>query len=149
MVQYPAIGGRDGASDSRRDQRRSAEVARTSATQPSRHGDGRSRGERWVMKFGLSPLQAGSDFEETIRECERAEADGFESVWLGEHHDNRTLYPAPLIGLGAIAGRTRRGGPGAAVLPLPPYHPPGVAEEAAVGGQILGGRPGLGGGGGV
>ena len=35
------------------------------------------------MKFGLSPLQAGGDFAETIRECERAEAAGFDSVWLG------------------------------------------------------------------
>src|SRR3989454_1597775 len=126
MVQYPAIGGRDGASDSRRDQRRSAEVARTSATQPSRHGDGRSRGERWVMKFGLSPLQAGSDFEETIRECERAEADGFESVWLGGHHANRTPYPAPPIGLAAIARPARRGWLWAPPPPLPPCHPLGA-----------------------
>ena len=92
------------------------------------------------MKFGLSPLQAGSDFEETIRECERAEADGFESVWLGEHHDNRTLYPAPLIGLAAIAGRTRRVGLGTAVLLLPLYHPLVVAEEAAMVDMISGGR---------
>src|SRR5438876_1134767 len=62
------------------------------------------------MRVGLSPLQAGGDFEETIRECERAEAAGFDSVWLGEHHNNVLLYPTPLLGLAAIASRTRRAG---------------------------------------
>jgi probable F420-dependent oxidoreductase len=92
------------------------------------------------MKFGLSPLQAGGDFEETIRECERAEAAGFDSVWLGEHHNNRTLYPAPLLGLAAIAGRTRTIRLGTAVLLLPLYHPLAVAEEAAMVDMISGGR---------
>jgi probable F420-dependent oxidoreductase len=92
------------------------------------------------MKFGLSPLQAGGDFAETIRECERAEAAGFDSVWLGEHHNNRTLYPAPLIGLAAIAGRTRTVRLGTAVLLLPLYHPLAVAEEAAMVDMISGGR---------
>jgi hypothetical protein len=59
------------------------------------------------MKFGLRPLQAGGDFEETIRECERAEAAGFDSIWLGEHHNNGTLYPAPLLGLAANSPRER------------------------------------------
>lgn len=92
------------------------------------------------MKFGLSPLQAGGDFAETIRECERAESAGFDSVWLGEHHNNRTLYPAPLIGLAAIAGRTRRVRLGTAVLLLPLYHPLAVAEEAALVDVISAGR---------
>jgi probable F420-dependent oxidoreductase len=92
------------------------------------------------MKFGLSPLQAGGDFEETIRECERAEAAGFDSIWLGEHHNNGTLYPAPLLGLAAIAARTRRVRLGTAVLLLPLYHPLAVAEEAAMVDVISGGR---------
>lgn len=92
------------------------------------------------MKFGLSPLQAGGDFDETIRECERAEAAGFESVWLGEHHNNRTLYPTPLVGLAAIAGRTRRVRLGTAVLLIPLHHPLVVAEEAAMVDMISGGR---------
>ncbi len=73
------------------------------------------------MKFGLSPLQAGGDFAATIRECEQAEAAGFDSVWLGEHHNNRALYPTPLIGLAAIAGRTRKvrlGSPRDEAVPL-------------------------------
>ena len=92
------------------------------------------------MRVGLSPLQAGGDFEETIRECERAEAAGFDSVWLGEHHNNTLLYPTPLLGLAAIASRTRRLRLGTGVLLLPLHHPLAVAEEAAMVDVISGGR---------
>jgi probable F420-dependent oxidoreductase len=92
------------------------------------------------MRLGLSPLQAGGDFEATIRECERAEAAGFDSVWLGEHHNSAILHPTPLIRLAAIASRTRRLRLGTGVLLLPLYHPLAVAEEAAMVDVISGGR---------
>ena len=92
------------------------------------------------MHVGLSPLQAGGNFENTIQECERAEALGFDSIWLGEHHNNAFLYPTPLIGLAAIASRTRRLRLGTAVLLLPLYHPVAVAEEGAMLDMISGGR---------
>ena len=92
------------------------------------------------MKLGLSPLQGTGSFDETIRECERAEAAGFDSVWLGEHHNNPVLYPAPLLGLAAIAARTSRVSLGTGVLLLPLYHPMGVAEEGAMVDMISGGR---------
>jgi probable F420-dependent oxidoreductase len=92
------------------------------------------------MHLGLSPLQSGSTFEATIRECERAEAMGFDSVWLGEHHNHPLLYPTPLIGLAAIASRTQRLRLGTGVLLLPLYHPLAVAEEAAMVDLISGGR---------
>src|ERR671925_1243755 len=92
------------------------------------------------MQLGLSPLQSGGDFEATIAECERAEAAGFDSVWLGEHHNSILLYPAPLLGLAAIAARTRRVRLGTGVLLLPLYHPLAVAEEAAMVDVISGGR---------
>src|SRR5215510_455026 len=92
------------------------------------------------MKIGLSPLQAGGNFDDTIQECERAEAAGFDSVWLGEHHNNPLLYPRPLLGLAAIASRTRRLRLGTGVLLLPLYHPLAVAEEAAMVDVISGGR---------
>ena len=92
------------------------------------------------MKLGLSPLQGTESFEETILECERAEAAGFDSVWLGEHHNNPVLYPAPLLGLAAIAARTRRVSLGTGVLLLPLYHPMCVAEEGAMVDMISGGR---------
>jgi probable F420-dependent oxidoreductase len=92
------------------------------------------------MKVGLSPLQGQPSFEETLRECERAEAAGFDSVWLGEHHNNPVLYPAPLIGLSAIASRTHSIRLGTGVLLLPLYHPVMVAEEGAMVDMISGGR---------
>jgi len=92
------------------------------------------------MKVGLSPLQGQSSFDETLRECERAEIAGFDSIWLGEHHNNPVLHPAPLIGLTAIATRTRRVRLGTGVLLLPLYHPLMVAEEGAMLDMISGGR---------
>jgi probable F420-dependent oxidoreductase len=92
------------------------------------------------MHIGLSPLQTGSNFEATIQECERAETLGFDSVWLGEHHNHPLLYPTPLIGLAAIASRTRRLRLGTGVLLLPLYHPLAVAEEGAMVDMISGGR---------
>ena len=92
------------------------------------------------MKIGLSPLQGQASFEETLRECEQAEAAGFDSIWLGEHHSHPLLYPAPLIGLAAVAGRTRKIRLGTGVLLLPLYHPLRVAEEAAMVDVISGGR---------
>ena len=92
------------------------------------------------MHVGLSPLQTGSTFEDTLQECERAEALGFDSVWLGEHHNHPLLYPTPLIGLAAIASRTRRIRLGTGVLLLPLYHPVAVAEEGAMVDMISGGR---------
>src|SRR5499426_3820069 len=91
------------------------------------------------MKIGLSPLQGQASFEETLRECERAEATGFDSIWLGEHHNNPVLYPAPLIGLTAVASRTRSIRLGTGVLLLPLYHPVMVAEEGAMVDMISGG----------
>lgn len=92
------------------------------------------------MKVGLSPLQGQASFDETLRECERAEAAGFDSIWLGEHHNNPILHPAPLIGLAAVASRTRRIQLGTGVLLLPLYHPMMVAEEGAMVDMISSGR---------
>jgi len=93
-----------------------------------------------MLRVGLSPLQSGGEFGRTIEECERAEAAGFDSVWLGEHHNNVLLYPTPLLGLAAIASRTRRVRLGTAVLLLPLHHPLAVAEEAAMVDVISRGR---------
>lgn len=92
------------------------------------------------MQVGLSPIQSGNDFKITIQECERAEAMGFDSIWLGEHHNHALLYPTPLIGLAAIASRTQRLRLGTGVLLLPLYHPVAVAEEGAMVDMISGGR---------
>ena len=93
-----------------------------------------------ALKIGLSPLQGQTSFEETLRECEQAEAAGFDSIWLGEHHNHPLLYPAPLIGLAAVASRTRSIRLGTGVLLLPLHHPVMIAEEAAMVDMISGGR---------
>lgn len=92
------------------------------------------------MEIGLSPLQGQASFDESLRECERAEEAGFDSVWLGEHHNNPILHPAPLIGLAAIASRTSHIRLGTGVLLLPLYHPMMIAEEGAMVDMISGGR---------
>jgi probable F420-dependent oxidoreductase len=93
------------------------------------------------VRFGLSPRQGGETaFEQTILECERAEAAGFDSIFLGEHHNSHVLYPTPLVGLAAIAARTRRIRLGTGVLLLPLYHPLAVAEEGAMVDVISNGR---------
>lgn len=92
------------------------------------------------MKLGLSPLQAQNRFHDTLWECEHAEEAGFDSIWLGEHHNHPVLYPSPLIGLAAIASRTRRVLLGTGVLLLPLYHPVVVAEQGAMVDMISGGR---------
>jgi alkanesulfonate monooxygenase SsuD/methylene tetrahydromethanopterin reductase-like flavin-dependent oxidoreductase (luciferase family) len=42
------------------------------------------------------------------------------------------MYPAPLMALAALAGRTQRTGLGIDMLLLPLYHPLQVAEEGAM-----------------
>jgi hypothetical protein len=44
------------------------------------------------VPIGLSPLQSGSTFEATVQGCQRAEALGFDSAWLGERHNHPLLY---------------------------------------------------------
>jgi alkanesulfonate monooxygenase SsuD/methylene tetrahydromethanopterin reductase-like flavin-dependent oxidoreductase (luciferase family) len=46
------------------------------------------------VPIGLSPLQSGSTFEAAVQECQRAEALGFDSAWLGERHNHPLLYPS-------------------------------------------------------
>src|SRR5262249_40422437 len=55
-------------------------------------------------------------------------------------HNNPLLYPRPLLGLAAIASRTRRLRLGTGVLLLPLYRPLDVAEEDAIVDVISNGR---------
>ena len=45
------------------------------------------------MKIGLSPLQAQASFDETLRECERAEAAGADPC-----EDGREVLGADVLG---------------------------------------------------
>jgi alkanesulfonate monooxygenase SsuD/methylene tetrahydromethanopterin reductase-like flavin-dependent oxidoreductase (luciferase family) len=93
-----------------------------------------------IMKFGLhyqlacsacqSPVQR---YRDTLEQAVYAEALGFESVWLGEHHfiADLSIMPAPLLLLAAVAQRTRSLRLGIAVVLLPFSHPIRIAEEIA------------------
>lgn len=72
-------------------------------------------------------------FHDTLAEIEAAEAYGFSTVWLVEHHFMREYSHAgaPELLLAAAAVRTRRLRLGHAIVPLPYHHPVHVAERLA------------------
>lgn len=84
------------------------------------------------MKFGLIPVEDSRYFAESLRQVELAEALGFDSVWLEEHHGTSGHYhPSPFIYLAGYATRTRRLILGTDIAILPLYHPVRVAEDVA------------------
>lgn len=73
--------------------------------------------------------------------CARAEALGFDSLWLTEHHfSNYGLIPDPVQALSYIAGRTTRIKLGTAVLVLPWHDPVRLAEQIILADHLSGGR---------
>ena len=92
------------------------------------------------MKFGFSPVQSEPTFEAMRAQAELAEALGFDTLWMHEHHSGATLYPCPLTALAAVADRTRRMRLGTNMLLLPLAHPLRVAQQAAMVDVLSGGR---------
>src|SRR5438874_12811931 len=77
----------------------------------------------------------------TSRQMLAAEALGYQSVWIAEHHFNDYgLCPAPQVLAAFVAARTTtlRLGMGVSLLPL--HHPVDLAEELAVLDVVSGGR---------
>lgn len=84
------------------------------------------------MKFGLIPVEDSRYYAESVRQVELAEALGFDSVWLEEHHGTSGHYhPSPFIYLAGYATRTERVSLGTNIAILPLYHPTRVAEDVA------------------
>jgi alkanesulfonate monooxygenase SsuD/methylene tetrahydromethanopterin reductase-like flavin-dependent oxidoreductase (luciferase family) len=106
------------------------------------------------LRFGLwydfrNPPRWAQDptalYSDVLDQVERAEALGFDDVWLSEHHFIEDGYcPSLLPVAAAIAARTERIRIGTAVLLLPLHDPIRVAEVAALVDVLSGGRFDLG-----
>lgn len=75
-----------------------------------------------------------------------AEAEGFDSAWVAQHHfhEHEGGLPAPLVFLAQVAALTSRIRLGTGIITLPMEHAIRVAEDAAVLDIISGGRLELG-----
>jgi alkanesulfonate monooxygenase SsuD/methylene tetrahydromethanopterin reductase-like flavin-dependent oxidoreductase (luciferase family) len=100
------------------------------------------------MEIGIFQLlpapEALSDrevIEQALWEVDFAEAGGFGSVWITEHHlSSFGLVGAPSVYAAAVAQRTRRVRIGYAIAVLPLHHPLRLAEEIAWVGHLSRGR---------
>ena len=84
-------------------------------------------------------------YQASIDQIARAEALGFDDVWLSEHHFCDDSYSPSMLAIGcAVAARTKRIRIGTSVLLLPLHDPVRVAEDAATLDVISNGRLELG-----
>ena len=100
------------------------------------------------MDFGLFFLMQRDEqwseqavYDGDVQQMLAAEALGYHSVWIAEHHFNDYgLCPAPPVLAGFLAARTTtlRLGMGVSLLPL--HHPIDLAEQLAVLDVLSGGR---------
>lgn len=81
----------------------------------------------------------GPGHEETLRTIERAEALGFDSVWVRQRHLQAGIS-SPVALLAAASQRTRRIELGTAVIPLGLENPLRLAEDLATVDVLSGGR---------
>ncbi len=105
---------------------------------------------RMPLRFGLwydfrNPPQWPQDpaalYAGILEQIERAEALGWDDVWLSEHHFIFDGYTPSMLPLAcAIAARTSRIQIGTSVLLLPLHDPVRVAEDAATVDVMSGGR---------
>jgi alkanesulfonate monooxygenase SsuD/methylene tetrahydromethanopterin reductase-like flavin-dependent oxidoreductase (luciferase family) len=103
-----------------------------------------------MTRFGLwydfrNPPQWRQDpaalYEGIVSQIARAEALGWDDVWLSEHHFIADGYTPSMLPLAcAIAARTKRMQIGTSVLLLPLHDPLRVAEDAATVDVMSGGR---------
>lgn len=105
------------------------------------------------MKFGYFTLtdnppgygdrrrDPGTLLREVVEECVEAEAMGFNSAWVPEHHLGLFgVLPNPWILLAQVAARTTRLKLGPATIVLPLNHPLRMVEECNLLDQLSGGR---------
>jgi probable F420-dependent oxidoreductase len=93
------------------------------------------------LKIGFIPIEGGHFYREALEEVSRAEALGFDSVWMEEHHGVEDHYwPSPLPVLAGFATRTSTLLLGTDILVFPFYHPVRLAEDIALLDVMSGGR---------
>jgi alkanesulfonate monooxygenase SsuD/methylene tetrahydromethanopterin reductase-like flavin-dependent oxidoreductase (luciferase family) len=100
------------------------------------------------LEIGIFQLLPGPEIvsdreviEQALWEVDCAEAGGFGSVWIAEHHlSSFGLIGSPSVYAAAVAQRTRRLRIGYAVAVLPLHHPLRLAEEIAWVGHLSQGR---------
>lgn len=93
------------------------------------------------MKSGLLICGEVDRWSDTVEQATTAEALGYDSVWLAEHHFLDTGYgPAPLVSIAGLAAVTDRVLLGPAVLLPAFYNPVRLAEETAFIQNMTGGR---------
>ena len=80
----------------------------------------------------------------TVDAALAAEAEGFDDIWIGEHHFFQCANPSAIAFAGYLLGLTKRVRVGTAVTILPLHNPVHVAENAAVLDHLSGGRFNLG-----
>ena len=92
-----------------------------------------------------SPRTFAQEYRETLELVRLAEAFGFDSAWVSEHHGASDGYlPSLMVMLGAFADATTAIRLGTGVV-LTPFHDPiRLAEDAAVVDQLSDGRLTLG-----
>jgi alkanesulfonate monooxygenase SsuD/methylene tetrahydromethanopterin reductase-like flavin-dependent oxidoreductase (luciferase family) len=88
-----------------------------------------------------NPRTANALVLDIVDEAVHAEALGFHSAWIGEHHFNSLgVLSCPDLALAYIAAKTRRIRLAPAVTVLPLHHPIRVAEQWATLDLLSGGR---------
>ena len=82
----------------------------------------------------LDEVPAGERYRLVTEQIAHAEAQGFDSAWIAQHHfhESEGGLPSPFVFLSHVAARTRRIRLGTGVVTLPLENALRVAEDAAV-----------------
>ena len=98
----------------------------------------------YILNTYVPELDGGSReiYSKWLEQMDAAEALGFDSLWVTEHHFRHFggQMPSPSVMLAAAAQRTKKMRLGAAVSLLPMHNPLRIAEEFAMVDQLSGGR---------